>query len=72
MAKEYAAKVYISTKFPRHEDYGLRSQMNRAANSISLNIGGGSAKGSNVGFDYTSCSVDRFKIRSGRRSVSCC
>ena len=53
MAKEYASKVYLLTaKFPRHEDYGLRSQMNRAVNSISLNIAEGSAKSSNKAFDY--------------------
>ena len=53
MAREYAGKVYCATaKFPRHEDYGLRSQMNRAANSISLNVAEGSAKGSNKAFDY--------------------
>ena len=53
MAREYAQKVYSATsKFPRHEDYGLRSQMNRAANSISLNIAEGSAKGSNKALDY--------------------
>jgi four helix bundle protein len=53
MAREYARKVYCATaKFPRHEDYGLRSQMNRAANSIGLNIAEGSAKGSQKAFDY--------------------
>ncbi len=53
MAREYAQKVYVVTsKFPRHEDYGLRSQMNRAANSISLNIAEGSAKESNKALDY--------------------
>ena len=53
MARGYAGKVYaVTAKFPRHEDYGLRSQMNRAANSISLNIAEGSAKGSNKAFDY--------------------
>jgi len=52
-AREYARKVYSATaKFPRHEDYGLRSQMNRAVNSISLNIAEGSAKESNKAFDY--------------------
>jgi four helix bundle protein len=52
-AREYARKVYSATaKFPRHEDYGLRSQMNRAANSIGLNIAEGSAKGSSKAFDY--------------------
>jgi len=53
MARGYAGKVYaVTAKFPRHEDYGLRSQMNRAANSISLNIAEGSAKVSNKAFDY--------------------
>ena len=28
-ARAYAAKIYsVTAKFPRHEDYGLRSQMN--------------------------------------------
>ena len=53
MARAYVSKVYASTvKFPRHEDYGLRSQMNRAVNSISLNIAEGAAKTSNKAFDY--------------------
>ena len=53
MARDYSRKVYSATaRFPRHEDYGLRSQMNRAANSIGLNIAEGSGKGSNKAFDY--------------------
>lgn len=53
LANEYARTVYgASAKFPRHEDYGLKSQINRAVNSISLNIAEGSAKGSNKAFDY--------------------
>lgn len=53
MAKEYAMKVYAATaKFLRHEDYGLRSQMNRAVNSINLNIAEGSAKSTSKAFDY--------------------
>ena len=53
MAKDYASKVYAVTgKFPRHEDYGLKSQMNKAVNSISLNIAEGSARSSNKAFDY--------------------
>lgn len=52
-AREYARKVYVATgKFQRHEGYGLRSQMNRAANSISLNIAEGSDKDSDRAFDY--------------------
>jgi four helix bundle protein len=50
-ARAYATKVYaLTARFPRHEDYGLRSQMNRAVNSIGLNIAEGSVK-SNRGFD---------------------
>jgi four helix bundle protein len=53
MARAYASQVYaVTAKFPRHEDYGLRSQMNRAVNSISLNIAAGAAKSSNKAFDY--------------------
>lgn len=53
MAREYATRVYVLTaKFPRHEDYGLKSQMNRAVNSINLNIAEGTAKNSNKAFDY--------------------
>jgi len=51
--RAYAGKVYtVTAKFPRHEDYGLRSQMNRAVNSISLNIAEGAARSSNKAFDY--------------------
>jgi four helix bundle protein len=50
-AREYATKVYTLTeRFPRHKDYGLRSQMKRAVNSVGLNIAEGSVK-SNRGFD---------------------
>ncbi|MBI5777016.1 MAG: four helix bundle protein [Nitrospirae bacterium] len=53
IAKDYAMKVYTATaKFPRHEDCGLKSQMNRSVNSISLNIAEGSAKGTNKSFGY--------------------
>ena len=53
MATAYASGVYsVTAKFPRHEDYGLRSQMNRAVNSINLNIAEGSTKSSNKDFDY--------------------
>jgi four helix bundle protein len=53
MAKEYATGVYaVTAKFPRHKDYGLKSQLNRAVNSIALNIAEGTAKNSNKAFDY--------------------
>jgi four helix bundle protein len=52
MAREYALKVYKATAaFPRKEDYGSTSRLNRAANSISLNIAEGSAKKSDKHFD---------------------
>lgn len=52
-ASSYAEKVYaVTSKFPRHEDYRLKSQMNRAVNSISLNLAEGTAKSSNKAFDY--------------------
>lgn len=53
MAKNYATKVYaVTAKFPRHEDYGLKSQLNRAVNSISLNMAEGTAKSGHKAFDY--------------------
>jgi len=52
MARDYAKKVYkLTAAFPRKEDYGLTSQLNRAANSISLNIAEGSGKKSIKHFD---------------------
>jgi four helix bundle protein len=53
MARAYAGNVYAATgRFPRHEDYGLRSQMNRAVNSIGLNIAEGAGKSTDRAFDY--------------------
>ncbi len=53
MARAYATDVYaVTSRFPRHEDYGLRSQMNRAVNSIGLNIAEGAARSSSKAFDY--------------------
>jgi four helix bundle protein len=53
MSKEYATKVYaVTAGFPRHEDYGLKSQLNRAVNSIGLNIAEGTAKNSHKAFDH--------------------
>jgi len=52
MGREYAKKIYaLTAKLPRKEAYGLASQLNRAANSISLNIAEGSAKKSDKHFD---------------------
>lgn len=53
LARAFATTIYAaSAKFPRKEEYGLISQINRAVNSISLNIAEGSAKKSNKAFDY--------------------
>ena len=53
MAKEYATQVYaVTAKFPRHEDYGLKSLLNRAVNSIARNIAEGTARSSNKAFEY--------------------
>jgi four helix bundle protein len=53
MARAFAGSVYAVTgRFPRHEDYGLRSQMNRAVNSIGLNIAEGAGKSTDRAFDY--------------------
>ncbi|MGQ9586338.1 MAG: four helix bundle protein [Anaerolineae bacterium] len=52
-ARAYATRVYgLSARFPRREDYGLTSQINRAVNSIALNIAEGSAKRTPKAFDY--------------------
>lgn len=44
-AKEYAHGIYkISAKFPKQEQFGLTSQLRRAAVSVSLNIVEGYAR----------------------------
>lgn len=51
-ARAFATTVYrLTAKFPRSEDYGLTSQMNRAVNSITLNISEGSGTRSPKSFD---------------------
>ena len=48
---ELAEKIYALTSiFPKHEMYGLRSQIRRAAVSIPSNIAEGSQRGSNKEF----------------------
>src|ERR1700731_1485105 len=44
-ARNLAKNVYLTTsKFPRHEIYGLTSQCNRAAVSIAANLAEGSSR----------------------------
>lgn len=52
MARAYAGNAYeITPRFPQHERFGLASQLNRAVNSISLNIAEGSGRDTNRDFD---------------------
>jgi four helix bundle protein len=53
MARAYAGRVCtLTARFPRHEDYGLRSQLNRAVNSIGLDIAEGTGRSSDKALDY--------------------
>lgn len=48
---QFASQIYkLSRKFPASEQYGLTSQLTRAAVSISLNIAEGSSRKSKVDF----------------------
>ena len=52
LARAYVNSIYeITACFPRIETYGLASQLNRAANSIALNIAEGAGRDSNRQFD---------------------
>lgn len=52
-ARAYASLVHCAmAAFPRHEDYGLRAQMSRAANSIVLNIAEGAGRATARTLDY--------------------
>ncbi|MCU0640481.1 MAG: four helix bundle protein [Candidatus Margulisbacteria bacterium] len=49
--KEYIGALYaVSAKFPKDEQFGLTSQLRRAATSIALNIAEGSDRGSDSEF----------------------
>ncbi len=64
----FAGEIYdLTKKFPKSEMYGLTSQINRAADSISLNIAEGST-------GQTKAEFGRFlsySIRSGVEVVGC-
>jgi four helix bundle protein len=50
-AIDLTAMIYeLTTEFPKHEIYGLSSQMRRAAVSIASNIAEGSARGTRKDF----------------------
>jgi four helix bundle protein len=52
LARRSAGSVYqVTAGFPGHEQYGLASQMNRAANSISLNIAEGAGRSTSTDFN---------------------
>ena len=50
-AMDFVTDIYeVSAKFPRSEQFGLTSQIRRAAVSIALNIAEGAGAGSNAEF----------------------
>ena len=50
-AIDYAVEIYnLTNRFPKHELFGLSSQVRRAVTSISLNIAEGSGNTSNKEF----------------------
>ena len=77
MARAYGRTAYkITAGFPRKEDYGLTSQMNRAVNSISLNIAEGSAKKTNKHFDvFLDTAIEwvrkLYRVLQFRRETAC-
>ena len=67
-ALDYADLVYeIAGELPSHEQYGLRSQITRAANSIALNI----AEGSTSQSDDEQSRFLGMAIRSLTETVAC-
>ncbi len=52
LAREYTTHIYeITSRFPKHERYALADQLNRAANSVVLNIAEGSGQDSSAQFN---------------------
>jgi len=52
-AREFSARIYeVTARFPPHELYGLASQMNRAANAISLLIAEGAGLDTHPQFNH--------------------
>ncbi len=52
LAREYATHIYaITARFPKHERFGLADQLNRAANSVVLNIAEGSGQDTSAQFN---------------------
>jgi four helix bundle protein len=65
---DFTVDVYeLTKKFPRQEMFGLTSQINRAADSISLNIAEGSTGQSDLEFNR----FLGYSVRSGIEVVSC-
>lgn len=52
LAREYATLIYAMTaSFPRYERFALADQLNRAVNSVALNIAEGSGQDSDALFN---------------------
>jgi four helix bundle protein len=67
-AVEFSGSVYeLSSTFPKEERYGLTSQINRAADSVSLNLAEGSTGQSDAEFSR----FIGYSIRSGVEVVGC-
>lgn len=51
LAREYSESIYaVTSRFPAHERHGLADQLNRAANSVALNIAEGSGQDTKAQF----------------------
>ena len=68
LSVEYVDLIYdIAAKLPKHEDYNLRSQIQRAATSIALNI----AEGSTSQTDPEQARFLGMAIRSLLETIAC-